>query len=273
MNHLDPYGYLIPEIFPGGFSPEYQAIYDAFITKPPDAVAENQDQMVRGMIADGDWQTKDIFYVTAAQSAADSLINWINPGTHDLTVVNLLAGAFTVNRGWTGNGVNGYLNTNYNPNTDGVNYLQDDASIGCYIRTNVLAENMYDIGTYDGANASFLKTNNNDRIYTAINDINLANFVAGNIDSRGFYITSRLLAANFNVYKNKIVTNFVENSTGIPSFNFYIFSINNSGAPLTYSTKQVSAAFAGGGMTQVNVNNFTDRLETFLDSIGAGVIP
>ncbi len=273
MNHLDPYGFMIPEIFPGGFSDEYQTVYDAFIIKPPADVAEDQDQMVRGMIADGDWQTKDIFYVTAAQSAADSLINWINPGTHDLTIVNLLAGAFTAYRGWTGNGVNGYLRTNYNPNTDATNYALNNGSIGVYVGTDVLAENKYDIGTYDGANAAFLKTNNVDRIYTAMNDIDLTNFIGGNIDSRGFYITSRLLAINFNTYKNKIGANIVENSTGIPSFDFYIFAINSSGAPLTFSTKQIAAAFAGGGMTQANVNNFTDRLETYMDSIGAGVIP
>ena len=28
----------------------------------------------------------------------------------------------------------------------------------------------------------------------------------------------------------------------------------------------------GSGMTQTNVTNFTDRIETFMDAIGAGVI-
>ena len=83
MNILDPYGYMIPEIFPVGeepvpvdpYCPEYRVVYDSFITKPPDDIAEEHDQMVLGMIADGDWQTKDVFYVTSAQSPMDSLIN------------------------------------------------------------------------------------------------------------------------------------------------------------------------------------------------------
>ena len=170
--HLDPYGFMIPEIFPRGFSDEYQTVYDAFIVKPPDDVAEDHDQMVRGMLADGDWQTKDIFYITSAQSAADSLINWINPGTHDLTIVNLIAGQFTAYHGWTGNGVNGYLNTNYNPFTDGVNYVLNDASFGVYIRTNV-DEPRTDIGAKDAVNySSYLSSRNTGVHYIRANNGN-----------------------------------------------------------------------------------------------------
>ena len=42
---------------------------------------------------------------------------------------------------------------------------------------------------------------------------------------------------------------------------------------LSFQTEaSTTAAFAGSGMTQTNVNNFTDRIETFMDAIGAGVI-
>ena len=53
----------------------------------------------------------------------------------------------------------------------------------------------------------------------------------------------------------------------------FIFAQNEDGTGINrISTKQITAASAGSGMTQTNVNNFTDRIETFMDSIGAGVI-
>jgi len=141
-NILDPYGYMIPEIFyeAGGYDTwctQYQTVYDSFTTKPTAAIAEQQNTMVLGLVNSGIWAKLDVFYITASQSLADSLINWITPGTHDLTVHNLIAGLWTQYRGWTGNGINGYLNTNYKPDTDGVNYVLNDASFGCYVRTNI----------------------------------------------------------------------------------------------------------------------------------------
>ena len=255
-----------------GFSTQYQTVYDAFIVKPPADVAEDQDQMVRGMIADGDWQTKDIFYITSAQSAADSLINWINPGTHDLTIVNLLAGNFTAYRGWTGNGVNGYLNTNYNPNTDGVNYLLDSASFGVYVRTDV-EELRTDIGIQSAGTVSFLSPRRAiDVMECRINDN--VQLISANTDSRGFYVVSRTGANARAVYKNRIsMGNDAQVSIAIPNEDVYVLCRNNAGVSVDFSTKQIAAAFAGGGQTQTNVNNFTDRLETFMDSIGAGIIP
>ncbi len=267
---IDTYGFGMPEIFPGGFSPEYQTVYDAFITKPPDDVAEDQDQMVRGMIADGVWDMLDIFYVTAAQSAADSLINWINPGTHDLTVVNLIAGLFTVYRGWTGNGVNGYLDTHYNPNTDAINYALNNASFGVYVRTNI-NEDGIDIGVQVVGHSRFYTRYLNNH-YAVVNSVGTP--PGANLDSRGFNIANRTLVNQWYSYRNKIIIiNDNSVSTAIPTNVFYILANNNNGVANLWSTKQIAAAFAGGGMTQVNVNNFTDRLETFMDSIGAGVIP
>jgi len=53
----------------------------------------------------------------------------------------------------------------------------------------------------------------------------------------------------------------------------YMLGYNNDGVLGLPSTQQVSVGFAGGGMTQTNVNNFTDTLEVYMDAIGAGIIP
>ena len=75
-------------------------------------------------------------------------------------------------------------------------------------------------------------------------------------------------------YKNKTsIANDAQVSSIIPNGDFSILARNYVTNPVSSFTRnQVSAAFAGSGMTQTNVNNFTDRLETFMDAIGAGVI-
>lgn len=53
-----------------------------------------------------------------------SLIDWKNPGR----VANRFGGMFFTLGGWIGNGLNGYIDTNFNPLVHGVNYTLNNAS-------------------------------------------------------------------------------------------------------------------------------------------------
>ena len=74
----------------GGYCPEYQAVYDAFTTKPSAALASLQDIMVRALIDCGAWALLDVFYNYAVHTnaAGEALINWKLPGTFDATAFN-----------------------------------------------------------------------------------------------------------------------------------------------------------------------------------------
>ncbi len=60
----------------------------------------------------------DCFYMLAAATQSQSLINWAQPGTYDLTIGNSGNLTFTILKGWktTGVATTGFLNTNFNPN-------------------------------------------------------------------------------------------------------------------------------------------------------------
>ena len=89
LNDLrDTFGFKIPELFPSVTTPQGNAVIAAMPTTPNAARQSLIQALVKGMIKDGEWQTKEVFYVTAAHASDSSLLNWINPGTHDLTVVN-----------------------------------------------------------------------------------------------------------------------------------------------------------------------------------------
>lgn len=63
----------------------------------------------------------DCFYMFAAPTEADSLVNWAQPGTYNCTKTGSIV--FVSNRGWR-NGIAGsYLNSNFNPyGLDNINF-------------------------------------------------------------------------------------------------------------------------------------------------------
>ena len=119
----------------------------------------------------------DCFYILAAATQSQSLINWAQPGTYDLTIGNSGNLTFTILKGWrtTGVATTGFLNTNFNPNAVVCNFnnnvepydpTKDSAtqsamnyggSWGFYtneIPTRNVASFVYDIGSSAGANGN-----------------------------------------------------------------------------------------------------------------------
>lgn len=260
------------QLYSKAYCSEAVAVFDAMTTKPSDARKTLINDLIEGLKTDGIWAGLDCFWMMACHinDNGEAQINWKNPGTFDCT--NVHATAYEVDRGYTGDGANDYLNTNYNPSTDGINYSLDDASFGAYIRTNVL-ENKADMGIAIVADNIILYSyhTTGPQTYIRINDNTYINVAQAN--SLGFYIVTRIANNNSLAYKNKTnIADVVSNSTAIPNSEMFLFAYNNGTVASALSTKQIAAAFVGGGMTQTNVNNFTDRLETFMDAIGAGVI-
>jgi hypothetical protein len=255
-----------------GFSAQYQAVYDSFTTPPSESVALAQNTMVQSLVDSGVWTKLDIFYLFAQESngASEALLNWISPGVYNATAVS--SPLWTSLEGYTGDGIADFINSNWNPSTDATNYAQNSASIGCYIRNNV-EETVVDFGCNAGGIFIYFYT----RLGGDKSRINLnagaQDTVSGQIDSRGFWVANRVLATEQDIYRNAIRTlNAAENSTGVPNADLYALC-HNSGGPTSFTTKQMSCFFAGGGLTPTDITNFMNALETYMDSNGKGVIP
>lgn len=257
--------------FVGIYVSEYQAVYDSLTTKPSAAIAYNQDAMVRALINAGVWAKLDLFYLFAqtVNSASEALKNWILPGTHDASLVN--APAFVALEGFTGNGSTSYINTGWDATTDGVNYIQDSASAGVYIRTNI-AGTETDIGARSAAGRFQISPRVVGDEKQAIGPNDLTALNDANTDSRGMFVLTRTASNARALYKNKVANSDSEASTGIFTDDVFILANNNFGAPNNHSTRQVACAIIGGGLTQANVDALTDAVEAYMDSNGKGVI-
>src|SRR3990167_3364982 len=111
------------------------------------------DTLVEGLKQDGNWRLLDRLWIFAQPLQELSRVSLVNPTSTQITEVN--APTWTANQGYTGNGVNMYLNTNFNPSTQGVNYVLNSGSLGAYNRTNV-GENAASAGQTDAAQGTLV---------------------------------------------------------------------------------------------------------------------
>jgi hypothetical protein len=89
-----------------------------------------QNQLVLDLKDGGIWSKLDTFGVFATDGDSDfALIDWIR--LTDYTAVN--SPTFTTDEGYEFNGISSYINTNFNPATQGVNYTLNNASRGFYL--------------------------------------------------------------------------------------------------------------------------------------------
>jgi hypothetical protein len=120
----------------GGFDADYQSILDYGTTQgytlPSASQKIKQNQLLVDLKNAGIWSKLDTFSVFANDGDSDfALIDWKR--LTDYTAIN--SPTFTTNVGFQGNGTSSYINSNYNPATSGVNYVQNNYSFGWYMNT------------------------------------------------------------------------------------------------------------------------------------------
>jgi hypothetical protein len=91
-----------------GYEDESEAIFAAFST-PPDAEREELiNTLVLDLKAAGVWTKLGLLYVFQAADSQAARINWMNPGTHTLSVSGV-SPSFTADTGFFTNGSEGYF--------------------------------------------------------------------------------------------------------------------------------------------------------------------
>jgi hypothetical protein len=95
------------------------------------------DAAITGWKAAGTWALKDCLYpLCAGFDAASMKINWKNPGAFDLLAVG--AGAFVPNQGYTPDGVSSYLDSQWSPAANGVNWTQNSAHLLAIVKLDTV---------------------------------------------------------------------------------------------------------------------------------------
>jgi len=236
---------------------------------PSDDQQIKQNQLVINLKSLGIWSLLDVFYMFATDAMSNgtitvqnfACINWINPSSYEATLVN--APTFTQNRGFNSNGSNDYFNTNYQL-SNGVNFQQNDGSLGFYMFTGASAgsSNRPGICTTDGTRFTWIIDRGTNNVSGRMNSGTTNYDFTGisQFDSNSSYSLSRSSSTSFNEYVNGVSVRTVTNtSTGRPTSDVYIMWVNTGTFP-PLDTHVYSSAWVGAGsINQLDLHNEIDN--------------
>jgi hypothetical protein len=225
------------------------------------------NNLVVGLKADNIFTKLDRLWLFAAENTQSALVDL--KGLATATAVT--SPTFTIDRGYTGNGTSSYINTNFNPVANGVNYIIDSACMGVWDSTTTDAAGAVPIGiNYFGHLAdgtiNFTDTNS----YWRVNSSSATLVVA--YPGPGFHIANRSATSASQLYYNgSSIDTDAGSSTLLPDTNFYVLARNSdSGTPTAgqFSPDQIAAAVFGGTLTGGEHANLYTRLRTYMTAVG-----
>ena len=212
----------------------------------------------------------DVMYILAGETEESSLKNLVKDSHH---CSNVHSSVFVQYEGFTGDGANDYLNTNYNPSTEGQRFTQNNASIMVLSRTNISGE-------YCDTGSRLATTNylnifsrlSTDKVSGRLNDRSTV-IDGGCIDSRGLFMLTRNsnLSTGLLGYRNKdaLAKTGTTNSVTIPNTNILIGARAVVGDnPECYSPRQIAFHAMGVYMSTNYRDIICDALANYGTSCG-----
>jgi hypothetical protein len=245
------------------FDTDYQAVLNYATslgyTLPSSAQQIKQNQLMLDLKAGGIWSKLDTFAMFANDGGSNfGLIDWKRLSLY--TGVN--SPTFTNNQGFQFNGTSSYINTNFNPATQSVNYTLNNASRGFYLYNSSATP----LGI-DGNNTTF-----DNAIFrldpTANIRINSTNNLNTNYSlsvTSGFKSIHRTSSTNLTllspIFVNAATNERTQSSTSITSQNQ---TLGRSGT--FYGNFATSFFYMGASLVAEN-NNFVNAINTYMTSL------
>jgi hypothetical protein len=240
---------------------DYVAVLDRAITLgytlPTFSQIIKQNQLVIDLKDAGVWDKLDTFAVFATDGSSDfALIDWKRLTQY--TAVN--SPTFTINQGFKGNGTSSYIDTNFTPSTDGVNYQLDNASRYFYGFDGGIGQRFE--GNLDGVN--------NMRYGIGVGYSNLKiNSGADNLMSSSFGYTPdtsmksihRTSATDIVLYNAEVGDSRTLTSVDLPTSNQTLFRV------ATNYVAVGSKMYAMGSSLVTENTDFVTAFDTYLNSL------
>lgn len=259
------------EITASAFDPD-ALIFFAYLSPQPSSIQKLiYNDVFLSLKRTGNWNGAERIWITATENQQHARISLKNPASNPLSEVN--NPNWNQYQGYTSDGATSYIETHYSMLASSV-FLQNDASFGVYVRTDIGSIDKIDIGVLNstGSNTGiYLNTRSSaNSIHSQFNANTAIEVIGTALDSRGFTSLSRTGSAVKNIYKNgiKLVTTD-ENSTGRSADTCTLLAYKRLNTIVGFSQRQLSMAFFGNGsLDQLSLYN---TIQTYMTSLGTQV--
>lgn len=264
----------------GGVLPKGFGFFSGGVNYGPVTTAYYASVLING----GSLTNNELFYLNTFETSLGSDINefdrlWIfglsnkiaaktsfvNPTSLMVTEVN--APIWTSYNGFQSDGASSYIDSNYNPRTQGVKYKVNSAHGFCYTNlTGTLSKIAF--GAFD---YSFLSAT----LYPAYASLNQAIYYVNNTGPDTYIVNSPLKmhvvnrqnSTTMQYYQNGIkIDDRANNSTNIANLNINILSLNLFGSPISFYNGRLNAVSFGSA--NINQINFYNSIQTLGTSLG-----
>jgi hypothetical protein len=250
------------------YESETLSLLSRFSVTPSDSWKIAINTCIKTLKTGGIWALTDVIYFFNMHNQTDALLNW-KENAHNCTIPGNIP-TFTTKQGFTGNtSTTPYLNTNFNPYSDGFHYTQNSATIAIWRRQfldNTSSTARMEFSNYEGGNYRIGIGH-----YGSIGD----SFRINEITASGWYYnlsratglialtttsnTNRMLYLNGNYMSSNTKT-----SSRAVNNNLYILARNNAGAfPDQPSGNEISFAFAGASLDATKMLTLYTAVNTF----------
>ena len=245
------------------FDVSYQAVLNYAIvqghTLPSSAQRIKQNNLVVSLKNANYWNRFD----SLAQFSTDgdtnfALIDWKR--LSQMTAIN--SPIFTTNQGFKTNGTSSYINTNFNPSLNGVNYTQNSAGISANT-FSLSSSNRYVVGTLSTADgAARIRATTSNAEYQMNGSI-VSNASGINSNIIGNVHMDRLSSNQIVMQAENILGNLATNtSTGVPINDLWINRIVN-----VYNDSGVRYFIARNAFTESEKNNLNTIFNNYFNSL------
>jgi hypothetical protein len=225
--------------------------------KPSQRVQILQNDLVNSLVEYGIWNKLDILFVFAQDGGEDfGTINWINPlPTTGATLVN--SPTFVINGGFQGNGTSNWIDTNFNPATQGVDYTLNNASM-YYFPHAMGTSGLAFAGTSGAENRIQLGNSTNQRINAGGNPLATAFNFTTILNVKSIHRTS---SSAMSLYNDTSTAPRTLASVNVPNTNLLVLkSSTNYG-------NHTCAGFAAGAQLTSENSNFVSSWDIYKNAL------
>lgn len=245
------------------FEAETESLTARFTTPPTGARKAQINTCIKALKAAGVWSKLDALYLFAAADAQAARQNWI-ADLYNATAVS--SPTFTTDRGYAGDGVASYVDSNFNPSSaSSPKFVQNSAFFAAWSRT-AAASATTSAGHFDGTKGTTLNPRNTNAIVSRVNQASSFTTGATITDGSGLTSLSRTGASAVRIDKNGVkVADDTNASSTVANGNLKAGTIGNS----TFSTTQFAAMAIGSQLSEAEDLALYNALNTYLQAVGA----
>lgn len=230
------------------------------------------NELIYGLKVDGVWNKLDRLWLFAAENEFSALRDVV--AAAQATAVG--GPTFQINMGYTGQDAGAptrYIDSNFNPSTQGVAYVSNSCHISAWSATNnVVVSGGALLGNHAFTVIIDTLFGGGNDLYARIQD-GTPSGVVGNPSTRaGHWVANRSGASASQAYQNgSLFGSPNDNSGGIVSQDFYILAYNNNGPTSSGSPQTVAMSSMGGSLSATDASNFFNRLCDYMGGAFADV--